>query len=483
MPELIAFCLERINAPPIPTTTQDITEHDASESISDPMEVDEVEEHLTRPTTPESEDEEDIAMCLSPEIQEITKEVFMHSRHFAPSTPSRSDALEPPQSPTPARSRITSMTKLSIPGRPKKSIESSSTPIPIPSFSLRLMSGGSVSSRTSKASTSSKSLEAKTFSQSSTSTLVSSSNKENRSPYFMADITSEQSGAVSPKESAPAPVTPTRQGILGKRRSIDMDLVDEDEVVLMRRRSSSVGSGLRMSKARAAKGMKKGSGSGSFSKVSVSRMEENKATLVGSSRDGKSTKALPELKPFPKLEIKDKEKEKQQDTPAEEEESSPQDDIPRSRKRKGVFLDAVELPLRRSVRRRTESMPEPRSSSPAPSTPTTSRTRTLTLTTTKLRRGPTETPRPPVSLRRTRSATRLLGMEATFERLPSTPTKKSKGKQRASDIVGLENVSSNTSEEPSLASDPLTSSSPLRILREVVVANSGEFASHLLSVV
>ena len=130
-----------------------------------------------------------------------------------------------------------------------------------------------------------------------------------------------------------------------------------------------------------------------------------------------------------------------------------------SRKRRGVFVDAVEVPsvqrVLRTWRRSSMSPIPPREPSPV------------------LSRSPppvseTELPveqRPQPTIRRTRSATKLLGAQADFQRLPYTP----KWKRKADRAKQLRDEAAQMS-------------SPLRSLRDAPLFGSGEcFSDYSMS--
>lgn len=385
MPKEIVSCLELLRGP-IEPPTKDITEIDETEtSASEHMDVDEVEMHLMQP------EEDDIATAMSPEIQEITREAFM----LHPVT------WEDPESPlqsiksskTPSTPKFTP-THISTPPRPQKNTE----PSPIPSMPFFVLGP----------STPLLSTFPQTPKRSSPKHRPKSgpaSNKENRSPTPIPTAAS----ATSEREIlARSP----GQGVLGKRRSLES--IEEEEDMLQKR----------------AQGETSGAKKSRLMKVLQESLE-----LPPSDDDP--------IVPSPIKALLAKPEVLHASTESKEEVSPP-----KSKKRKGMFMEAVELP-RRFVRRRTESLPEPSTTSHSSSEDTTV----------------PEAPTAP--LRRTRSVTRLLGKAAKFERLIHTPKKKAR-----------RSLDANLGSERSTGSATLIeagSSSPLRGLREAMVPGSGGY--------
>ena len=128
-----------------------------------------------------------------------------------------------------------------------------------------------------------------------------------------------------------------------------------------------------------------------------------------------------------------------------------------SRKRKGVFVDAVEVPsLQHILRdwRRTSLTARPASyarSAPEPQLRDERRD---------------EEPEPEPTLRRTRSATKLLGEQADFQRLPYTPKRRKMARAKQ------------LRDEAAQMSSP---SSPLRALRDAPLFGSGKCSIRILS--
>ena len=122
-----------------------------------------------------------------------------------------------------------------------------------------------------------------------------------------------------------------------------------------------------------------------------------------------------------------------------------------SRKRKGVFVEAVEVPELKHVLRiwRRASTPLISSASSSASAPAPQAA------------APVEETKP--TIRRTRSATRLLGDQADFQRLPNTPKKR---KMTRAKELRLEAVR---------AASP---SSPLRFVRDAPLFGSGKSSSN-----
>lgn len=394
LPEKIAFCLEHLRGPPEPPT-KDITDMDETDDhVTEHMDIDEVEMHLTQP------EEEDIASVLPPEVDEVSITPFVPR-------PIAGEELASPQkmgkSPkTPKTPKDTPLV-LSTPTRPPKS----TGPSPIPSlFVLGTSAPIPPSPHTPR----------RALPKHHTST-GPASNKENRSPL---PSLLERIAPISPALPMATPV----QGTLGKRR-FRAEEVEEEEVMLQKRGQSSK---------RRTSGL-----TDAFKKSLDLPPSDDDVTMS-------PIKALlPEPESFPKVETKVVE-------------TSPHTQGPpasKSRKRKGVFMDAVELPAARVVRRRTESLPEPATSTPE---------------------GSEDTPRPLSSmLRRTRSATRLLGKAATFERLRHTPRKRT----RHSNVLPISEDSAGSS-DVTISTTTTSSPSSLRVLRETVIAGSGKCSAQFL---
>ncbi|KAL4251214.1 hypothetical protein ABKN59_006305 [Abortiporus biennis] len=274
-------------------------------------------------------------------------------------------------------------------------------------------------------------------------------NKENTSPLastlpVFASII-ERISSVSPKDTRSEPRTPVR---LGKRKSIDDD-DEEEEETLRKKKTKSSGNpsstpaistarffGLSVSAPLPPRVVPAEESSGDDKHPIKSLLPMIPLKRGRKSKASSSSASSGSITPTP--------------TPASSSKSVSSSSVGSSKKRKGVFMEAVEIPsfkdIRRQKQRRTESLPNIETVNEEPEKAEEEDEKTPTAT-----------------LRRTRSATKLLGDKASFVRLPYSPKKRTPGSSTPR---------SNANNATTIVAS--TSSPAVRKLAECIVAGSDD---------